>query len=275
MTFTEDYSSLNFFFFKKKSILSRLYVIRPLLKSNMNLSNRLLLYKSLLQPIWSYGIALWGTAKPSNLRTIQAFQSICLRMVTKAPCRSQSPIHQPNNNYILLKTHRKMQGHPNKLISNLHSKYLPGNSTRRLNRIWPRDLSKILLYRSSLHHPIIVISPSNLLIVQNLYRFYTIKFRFWYVFKFSISKTSNPETFVSTTKIIFVEMDLLTHNNKNITSENVETLRKLLHDMSRKEDRKWLTMRIMNIRPLSSIEIKDGLRARDKAIYRDDRKFLL
>ncbi|XP_060846337.1 uncharacterized protein LOC132926003 [Rhopalosiphum padi] len=31
----------------------------------MNLSYRQLLYKSLLQPIWSYGIALWGTAKPS------------------------------------------------------------------------------------------------------------------------------------------------------------------------------------------------------------------
>ncbi|KAL4126891.1 hypothetical protein QTP88_011091 [Uroleucon formosanum] len=70
---------------KRKQLNSRLHVIRPLVKSNMNLSNRLLIYKSLLQPIWSYGIALWGTAKPSNLRTIQAFQSICLRMAAKAP----------------------------------------------------------------------------------------------------------------------------------------------------------------------------------------------
>jgi hypothetical protein len=70
---------------KRKQLNSRLHLIRTLLKSNMNLSNPLLLYKSLLQPIWSFDIALWGTAKPSNLRTIQAFQSICLRIVTKAP----------------------------------------------------------------------------------------------------------------------------------------------------------------------------------------------
>ncbi|VVC41489.1 Reverse transcriptase domain [Cinara cedri] len=31
------------------------------------------------------GIALWGTTKPSNTRTIQAFQAICLRTIAKAP----------------------------------------------------------------------------------------------------------------------------------------------------------------------------------------------
>jgi len=134
---------------KRKQLNSRLHVIRPLLKSNMNLSNRLLLYKSLLQPIWSYGIALWGTAKPSNLRTIQAFQSICLRMVAKAPWYvTNAALHQDlkvqsiNQTAITFysRLHRKMQGHPNKLISNLHLKHLPGNPTRRLNRNWSRDL---------------------------------------------------------------------------------------------------------------------------------------
>jgi hypothetical protein len=34
--------------------------------SHINISNCLLLYKTLLQPIWSYRIALWGSAKSSN-----------------------------------------------------------------------------------------------------------------------------------------------------------------------------------------------------------------
>jgi len=39
----------------------------------------------LLRPIWHYCIQLWGSAKPSNTRTIQAFKSICLRLITGAP----------------------------------------------------------------------------------------------------------------------------------------------------------------------------------------------
>lgn len=70
---------------KRKPLNSRLHILRPLIKFNMYTSNRLLLYKSLLQPIWSYGIALCNTAKLSKTRTIQAFQAICLRMIAKAP----------------------------------------------------------------------------------------------------------------------------------------------------------------------------------------------
>lgn len=58
---------------KRKQLNSRLCILRPLLKSKLNTSNRLFLYKSLLQPIWFYGIALWSTAKPANIKTIQAF----------------------------------------------------------------------------------------------------------------------------------------------------------------------------------------------------------
>jgi hypothetical protein len=43
---------------KRKQLNSRLHILRPLMKSNMYISNRLLLYKSLLQSIWSYLIAL-------------------------------------------------------------------------------------------------------------------------------------------------------------------------------------------------------------------------
>jgi hypothetical protein len=35
-------------------------------KSNLSTSNKLLIYKTILKPIWTYGIQLWGTASTSN-----------------------------------------------------------------------------------------------------------------------------------------------------------------------------------------------------------------
>jgi hypothetical protein len=36
----------------------------------LSLYNKLLLYKVVLKPIWSYGVQLWGCAKPTRLKTI-------------------------------------------------------------------------------------------------------------------------------------------------------------------------------------------------------------
>jgi len=55
---------------KRKALNSRLHLLRPLLKSKMNIDTKLLIYKSLLRPLWTYGIQLWGAAKPSNTRSI-------------------------------------------------------------------------------------------------------------------------------------------------------------------------------------------------------------
>jgi hypothetical protein len=63
---------------KRKTVNSRLHLLHPLLRSKLTTSNKLLIYKAIIRPVWSYGIQLWGSAKPSSLRTIQAFQSICL-----------------------------------------------------------------------------------------------------------------------------------------------------------------------------------------------------
>jgi len=53
--------------------------------SKICLKNQLLLYKSLLKPIWSYAIQLWGAAKTTNINKIQTFQSVTLRMITNEP----------------------------------------------------------------------------------------------------------------------------------------------------------------------------------------------
>lgn len=54
-------------------------------KSNLSLNSKLLLYKTAIVPIWTYGIMLWGCAKKSNVNIIQRFQSKVLRLMTKAP----------------------------------------------------------------------------------------------------------------------------------------------------------------------------------------------
>jgi hypothetical protein len=50
-------------------------------KSQLSLSNKLLLYKTILKPIWTYGVQLWGTASTSNLEILEHFQSKALRLI--------------------------------------------------------------------------------------------------------------------------------------------------------------------------------------------------
>jgi hypothetical protein len=53
--------------------------------SPLSLSNKLLIYKAILKPAWSYGIELWGCASPSNIAKIQRYKSKLLRFITNAP----------------------------------------------------------------------------------------------------------------------------------------------------------------------------------------------
>jgi hypothetical protein len=52
--------------------------------SRLSLPNKLL-YKSILKPIWTYGIQLWGTTSTSNIEILERFQSKALRMIVDAP----------------------------------------------------------------------------------------------------------------------------------------------------------------------------------------------
>jgi hypothetical protein len=40
-------------------------------RSNLSLENKVLLYKTIIKPIWVYGIELWGCASKSNISIIQ------------------------------------------------------------------------------------------------------------------------------------------------------------------------------------------------------------
>ncbi|CAB3261126.1 unnamed protein product [Arctia plantaginis] len=52
---------------------------------SLSLENKLLIYKSILKPIWTYGIALWGSASHSNIEILQRFQNKALKNLSGAP----------------------------------------------------------------------------------------------------------------------------------------------------------------------------------------------
>ncbi|KAF0769516.1 Uncharacterized protein FWK35_00003355 [Aphis craccivora] len=113
---------------------------------------KLLMYKSLLKPIWTYGLQLWGNAKKSNLNKIQAFQNMTLRKIVNAPPYiSNHTLHIDCNlktihdeaKHFYKKFHHRLSTHSNPLIKNLSSLTIPGNPPRRLKRNWCRDLFTI------------------------------------------------------------------------------------------------------------------------------------
>jgi hypothetical protein len=54
-------------------------------QSAMPTHNKLVLYKQILKPVWTYGIQVWGCTKPSNIAVIQRFQNRVLRNIVGAP----------------------------------------------------------------------------------------------------------------------------------------------------------------------------------------------
>ena len=53
--------------------------------SKLSLDNKVTIYKSILKPIWTYGIQLYGYTSSSNIELIQRAQSKILRTITRAP----------------------------------------------------------------------------------------------------------------------------------------------------------------------------------------------
>jgi len=53
--------------------------------SHLSLENKLLIYKTVLKPVWTYGKELCGCATKSNIAVIQRYQSKFLRSITNAP----------------------------------------------------------------------------------------------------------------------------------------------------------------------------------------------
>jgi hypothetical protein len=53
--------------------------------SKLSVHNKLILYKQVIRPVWSYGIQLWGCASDSNIQVIQRYQNKVLKCTVNAP----------------------------------------------------------------------------------------------------------------------------------------------------------------------------------------------
>jgi hypothetical protein len=113
--------------------------------SRLSLPKKLLLYKTILKPIWTYGIQLWGTASTSNIEILERFQSKALSIIVdplwyvpnshirrdlQMPSVKEEICRYSNQYSARLTTH------PNDQILTLME--IPGN--RRLLRHVPNDL---------------------------------------------------------------------------------------------------------------------------------------
>jgi len=115
-------------------------------KSQLSLENKLLVYKAILKPIWTYGVQLWGTASNSNIDTLERFQSKVLRIITGAPWYVPNTmlrrdlhvrsVRQEVRNHTINYRHR-LDHHPNRLATSL---FHGPTTTRRLKRYHPADL---------------------------------------------------------------------------------------------------------------------------------------
>ena len=123
--------------------------------SQLSVENKLLLYKTIIRPVWTYGIELWGSSKPSNTKILQAFQSKTLRLITAAPWFiNNQTLHTdlciaPIKDVIAAtarKSRDRNSQHHNQLIAHLYSQPI---ANRRLQRRWPEDLIE---WTPGIHH---------------------------------------------------------------------------------------------------------------------------
>lgn len=52
--------------------------------SKLSLKNKILLYKTMIRPVWAYACQLWACSANSNIREIETIQNIALRKIAQA-----------------------------------------------------------------------------------------------------------------------------------------------------------------------------------------------
>jgi hypothetical protein len=108
-------------------------------------NNKLLIYKVILKPIWTYGIQLWCTTSNSNIEILERFQSKVLRLIVDAPwyasnsvIRKDFQIPTVKEEFSRFSFHYavRLRAHTNELIASLTERPIH----KRLCRYWPNDL---------------------------------------------------------------------------------------------------------------------------------------
>jgi hypothetical protein len=114
-------------------------------KSKLSTKNKLLIYKVILKPIWTYGIQLWGTTSNSNIEILERFQSKVLRLIVDAPWYVSNSVISKDLQIPTVKKEIsrfnshcdvRISVHPNELFASLTEPPIH----RRLPQYWPHDL---------------------------------------------------------------------------------------------------------------------------------------
>ena len=127
----------------KLSLLKLNWVLRP--GSGLSVENKLLIYKTVVMPIWRYGCELWGSAAKTHIKKMQSLHCTALRRILGAPWfirniniqrDTRMPdvltiIRQQNDRHLL-----KLESHENTLVFALTR----GIPIRRLKRWYVTDL---------------------------------------------------------------------------------------------------------------------------------------
>lgn len=114
-------------------------------KSRVSTENKILIYKTVIKPIWTYGLELWGCASKSNIDIIQRCQSKILRQIIDAPwyvtnhtlhTDLQVPTVQEEIRKKAITHHDAIEIHPNPLMEQLLETVI----NKRLKKLWPSEL---------------------------------------------------------------------------------------------------------------------------------------
>ena len=134
---------------KKKELEIKLRNLHWFMGRNSFLSVhcKLMIYKQILKPVWTYGAPLWGCASKSNIEVIQLFQNKALRTIVNAPWYTRnSDLHRDLNVSTVATEISKLAGSHQTSLQ-LHSneeaiKLLDiSNLRRRLQRTKPFELA--------------------------------------------------------------------------------------------------------------------------------------
>ena len=116
----------------------RFTILRKLLgrQSKLTLSQKLLIYNTILKPTWTYGVEVWGSAKASNILHLQRFQSKVLRHITDTQFYVSNQTLQTDLSVPFVQDlassryqsfHASFAVHPNPLVRQLATPNLPDN----------------------------------------------------------------------------------------------------------------------------------------------------
>lgn len=114
--------------------------------SKLSIENKLILYRQVLKPVWTYGIQLWGCTRDSNLNSLQTFENKLLRSFVNAPwyVRNEDlhrdlgiPTVRDEIKNFAIKHRKRLLEHTNRTMNEILDET---NLVRRLRRTKPFDL---------------------------------------------------------------------------------------------------------------------------------------